>query len=151
MSTLSQFAGGNRPPKLLVQRNAVAGWTQTNISDSIAGAKNIFSGALTANTLATVLSISGAGELQYLSISPLDATTRTLRLALTIDGVLVYDYTSAAATSGPSYGGVIVGGFQSGAVPGIESLKFNSSVLVKIASSLTETNLIQIGTRYRMY
>jgi hypothetical protein len=153
MSSLAQFGGGSRPPALLVQRNSAAGWagvaTVTSI-DSAAGAKLILSGALTANTLATALSVTGSGSLQYLSILSVDATSRTLRLVLTIDGVVTYDFTSAAIAAANT-GGVIVGSGLSTLSGSLEDMRFNSSLLVQVASSLSETDKVQIGVRYRTF
>lgn len=154
MSGLSQFVGGSRPPATLVQVNAVAAWaslTGINTVNSAAYAKVILSGALTANTLATVLSVTGSGSLQYLSIKCEDATARTLRLELTIDGVVVYDFTSASISAAQG-GGVIVGNGAAGGVSAaLEDMRFNASLLVKIASNLTETDKVSVGVRYRTF
>lgn len=161
MSTLSQFAGGARAPKVIVQANAVAGWTAGGFSEFItnfaaSNAKAILSGALTANTLASVLSITGAGSLKLLGISSVDATSRTLRLELTIDGVVLYDYTSAAIAAAGN-GGMIVGstaGSSGSSTTGPfidDDLTFKTSCLVRVASSLTETDKIQINAKYWTY
>ena len=153
MSGLSQFTGGARSPKLIVNRLAVAGWTAAsgvgNTSDAAVGAKNVLSGALIANTLANVISITGGGSLRYLSASSVDATSRTIRVVITVDGTVIYDYTSAAIAAANS-GGVIVSGAAS-TTPVETDIQFKTSLLVQVASSLGETNLVQIGNKYHTY
>ena len=151
MSSLSQFTGGSRPPKLLVQGNAVAGYTPTVTGGATIGGKTILSGDLSAGVLSTALvSVSGSGELAYLEISAVDTTSRTLRLELTIDGTVVYDYTSAANTT-VNNGAVVVGANESATAPGVDPINFNSSLVIKVASSLAETNLVRIRVKYRTY
>jgi len=118
-------------------------------ADVNAGAKHILSGALTANTLATVLSITGAGVIGYLSISSIDATARTLRLQVTIDGVVAYDYTSASISSASAGIGVIGGTAQGAVTPSESAIPFNSSLVIKVASNNSETDKIGIGVKYR--
>ena len=92
-----------------------------------------------------MLTISGAGVLKFAGVQSLDTTSRTLRLKITLDGVVVFDATSAAtivsyamqvgvgdmtvyASATPSF------------MPGLERVPFNVSCLVEIASSLSETD-----------
>lgn len=102
--------------------------------------KSVSSGVLTANTLATVLNITGtAGNLWQLAYRNVDVTARTVRVKITVDSVVILDVTSASsATSGQ---GAYFAGFASTentiAVPPIS---FKSSCLIEVASSLTETN-----------
>lgn len=153
MSSLSQFAGGDKPPTSIVHSASVAGWGGVanlgTTGAANAGGKTILSGALTANTLATILSITGAGSVQYLDVISADATSRTIRVEITVDGVVVYDFTSAAiatASAGRVLIGMNIGGANS--VASLESLNFKSSFAVRVASSLSETDKVYITTRY---
>jgi hypothetical protein len=154
MSGLSQFVGGSRAPRVIVQANATPSWVQWNLVstyDQSANAKVVASGALTANTLSTVLSVTGGGQLNYLSITSVDATSRTHRLVLTIDGTSVYDYTSASFGTANA-GAVIVGNVAIGVVTvGLEQIEFKTSLTVQIASSLSETAKTNVGYKYKAY
>ena len=147
MSNLSQFIGGSRPPKSIVNISSGGGVLQACPSGTLASSKPILSGALTANTLKTLLTISGAGAIKFLAARSLDATSRTIRLKITLDGVVVYDATSAAMTS-DSYGMIAVGGMLSGAYEQLGNIEFNISLVVEVASSLTETDKVQLQTIY---
>lgn len=158
MSNLNQFLSGvhSRSPTSIVQLNSTTGYTP-NATISIAGsglnlrveAKEILSGALTSATLATALSLTGGGVISYLSIFAVDATARTLRLQLVIDGTTVFDSTSASNSTADK-GTLIIGSQASSGWATEHDIPFNSSLVVKIASSLTETNKIGIGVRYRL-
>ena len=108
-------------------------------------AKTTLSGALTANTLKTMLTISGAGVLKFAGVQSLDTTSRTLRLTITLDGVVVFDATTAATTV-TSATQVGVGGLTihtaatPSFIPEFERVPFNVSCVVEIASSLSETD-----------
>lgn len=150
------LGGGSRPPRALTNAFSTTGYTTVSSissgADASAKAKTVLSGALTANTLATVLNISGAGECNYLSISSVDATSRTMRMVVTIDGVVAFDSTSAATVTTGS-GAVVLGtaaAVTNGAV-GLEPTPFLTSFKVEIASSLSETDKIQVGYKLRTF
>ena len=157
MSNLSQFASGvqSRSPISIIQFNSTTGYTAGD-TVSIAGsglngrqgAKEILSGALTAATLATALSLTGGGILSFLTIFSVDATARTLRMQITIDGTVCFDSTSASLSSANT-GSLIIGSISDTGYAVDREIPFNSSLVIKIASSLTETNKIGIGVRYR--
>lgn len=114
--------------------------------------KSTLSGALTAGTLATMLTVSGGGVLSYLAVSAVDATARTMRLQLTLDGVIAFDSTTASISTA-NFGIMAVGSVQvySATVPNglyTAEIPFNSMV-VKIASSLTETDKVYWHIAYR--
>jgi len=111
-------------------------------------AKAVASGALTANTLATALTITGIGNVPVLAVSQADATSRTLRLQVIVDGVTVFDSTSTAATTtnraiiaAGSITQTSAGNFQ---LADGEPIRFYDSLVVKIASSLTETDKLNL-------
>lgn len=149
MSNLSQFfgSGGLKPTanygRALPVVAANAGAVQQ--------AYSVLSGACTANTLKTILSVSGKGALAWLGASNVDATSRTLSIKITIDGVVVYDATSAAIASNSSVAlahGAICASVSTGGTPNIVEgapLFYNSSLLIEFATSITETDLTRIG------
>lgn len=158
MSNLNQFLSGvmSRSPTSIIQSNSTNGYTPEAVVSTAGNglnlrvnAKEILSGALTAATLATVLNLTGGGVISYLSIFAVDATARTLRLQLVIDGTTVFDSTSAS-NSTADRGSLIIGSQASSGWPAEYAIPFNASLVVKIASSLTETNKIGIGVKYRL-
>lgn len=115
-------------------------------SGSPAGGKKVLSGALTANTLATALSVTGQGEVPWLAMHTEDATARTLRMKVTVDGTAVFDATTSSI-SASGYGQVAVGA-QTAANLCYQStspLRFKTSLLVEIASSVSETDKVSIS------
>ena len=148
MSNLNQFLGVT--PKAIFNAFSSNGATPislaTNADDIVT-----LSGALTANTLKTVLSITGGGGvLRRLGMQTVDATARTLRMKITLDGTVVFDATSASINSG-SYGIAAIGGFSgvSGYSADADQVPFAASCLVEIASSLTETDKVKTYYLYR--
>lgn len=151
MSTSSQFSGGVKTPKVIVNKYSVAGVTPV-VFNGVSSAKQVLSGALTANTLATALSITGAGELNIVGVAAVDATSRTLRLKVTLDGTSAFDCTSASnaiADRAIVAIGTVAAGSTIPWVP--QKVQFKSSCLVEIASSLTETDKLYIWLQYATY
>jgi len=125
--------------KSLYNACSTAGYTAVTSLSVNSPARNSLSGALTANTLVDLINESGsAGYISNLAIYAFDATSRTLRIVVTVDGTIIYDYTSAAFTSGGSPAGAILAGVYSatGALPPIY---YTNSIRVQYASSVTET------------
>jgi hypothetical protein len=144
MSTLSQF-GGLRSTRSIVNGCSTSGYTPFGNCTGT-NARQILSGSLTANTLKTLLTVSGGGEFHFLTVTSRDATSRTLRARLTLDGVVVFDSTSAAFTTA-TIGAVLVGAYSGGnafvVAPGV--VRFNNSAVVEVASSLTEVDMLQLN------
>ena len=143
--------GANNTTRQIVNSNATAGFTPLNISIDAASSftgKEVLSGALTANTLATVLSLTGPGEVPLLTSYTKDATVRTVRTVVIVDGVTVFDFTSAS--SGVANRGAIVAGQVAGG-PGAyyvthgNPIRFSVSLVVQQASNLTETDKIALA------
>ena len=135
---LSTVKSGGGATKRLYNRFNAAGWAATAIS-SIATAVESTSGALTANTLVDLINESGsAGEISQFSISTVDATARTIRIVITIDGTVIYDRTSATI-SGILLGAVLAGATSSVNPTTLPSIKYSNSKRIQYASSLTET------------
>lgn len=151
MSNLSQFfsGGGIKPTAIVHGTLPTPASTHRSESQRPANIEAVDSGACTAATLKTVLSVTGRGALTYLDVGVKDTTSRTSRLRITIDGTVAYDETNSAAAQArivvahgsitDSYGGQGLDG-----VP----LLFDASLLIEYASSLTETDNASIGYIY---
>lgn len=108
-------------------------------------------GALTAGVLSSALiNISGtAGELISLYMTTNDETARTMRMEVVADGVTVFDSTTASvAATGSGFWAVANGQVTSSIYVSTNPIVFNSTLTVKVASSLTETNKTQIAYSY---
>ena len=160
MSTLSQFLGSSGiKPAGIINGTAVATFhrAQSSMATSITGligttaVTPTVTGALTANTLATVLSLSGKGVISFAGCASFDATSRTHRMKITLDGVVIYDATTAATTNVADYL-LPIGSVTNHATlsPGVifEPIVFNTSLLIEYASSVSETGKTYIATRY---
>jgi hypothetical protein len=147
MSTLSQFTGGGATTSI-VNFHSSGGTSATNVNaTSTAGHREVLSGALTAATLSTLLSVTGAGRCPQLSAYAKDTTARTIRLVVEVDGVTAFDATSASVSARNS-GIYAAAGGTNPLSPG-EPIVFTSSLVVKVASSLTETDKVAIA--YSLY
>lgn len=149
MSTFSQFAGGGAT-KAVINAFSSGGVSAAGISNSVAGnsARSVLSGALTANTLATVVNITTGGQIPFLVAYTNDATARTIRLVIVCDGVTVFDATTNSIAANGTGLAAAGGAAGSGLVDG-GSIRFNASCLIRVASSLTETDKITVG--YKLY
>lgn len=151
MSILSQFTGGELPPRAIinysnsggVNANVPAASNQTNL-------KFTNSGAVTANTLKTVLSITGSGSIQFLAVGATNTTSKTQRIRVTIDGVVAYDATSSSSTS-TDVGLIAIGSTVNSTTraPVLDNVLFASSLLVEVTTSVSETDGISIRYQYR--
>lgn len=145
MSFVSQVLGGAiQATKNLYNACSTAGYTAITTIGQIQSSSVSASGALTANTLADLINESGsAGYLSQLSIFANDATSRTLRIVITVDGTVIYDKTSAAITA-VSSGAVLAGSAQNSFAP-LPPIYYTNSIRVQYASSLTETGKFTIS------
>lgn len=112
--------------------------------------KTAASGSLTANVLAQLVSVSGAGWCPLLLAYAADTTSRTIRLQVVVDGVVVFDATSSAITTINSAivaAGTVSGQATSGnsIVSDGECIRFNRSLVVRLASSVTETDKVTLA------
>ena len=141
------------PQKFVATKNIVnaistGGWPSATTLTFTDNAKVVASGALTAGVLSTVLSITGPGQCPLLAMTTADGTARTLRMQVVCDGITVFDSTSASIALN-NKGGIVAGSCDtSGRVIDGAPIYWNSSFVVKIASSLTETDKIDVAYRY---
>lgn len=106
-----------------------------------------YSGALTTDTYKTMVTITGAGALHFVALKTVDAIARTIGLRITLDGGTPIEYVDAVNATTQGIVGV---GFcpDAGDVPTFQVVPFQTSCLIEIKSSLTETNKIQLATAY---
>ena len=115
--------------------------------------RTALSGALTATTLKTMINLSGVrGVVALCALRTTDATARTIRLKITCDGVVVYDKSSAVNSSGQ---GIFSNGFSgtgsSNPFPvGANMLRFQSTFVIEISSSLSETDKLSLLYDYML-
>jgi len=141
----TNWASIGQSTKTIINAYSVAGWTAQTVNAVSQGEKVVLSGALTANTLATVFSRTGGpSEFSTLYFKTTDGTARTMRVKITIDGSVAFDFTSASI-AGPTLG-MVISGFQNSAVNVVHGpIRSSTSLVIEIASNLTETNKFEIG------
>lgn len=149
MSTLSQFTGGGST-KAIVNAYSSGGVSPPSFSidaTAVLGTREVLSGAVTANTLKTLLTVSQAGQMPYLSFYSKNSTSRTVRCVIVADGVTVYDATTPAiATGGRGYPVAFSATWNGAqAVTLGTPLRWASSLVIQVASSLTETDNVAIA------
>lgn len=137
-----------KPVALIINNGGIVATTLTSTGPNLSGSEwnllKVASGALTANTLKTLIDRTGAGKINFLTVTAQDTTSRTMRIKITIDGVVVYNVTSAAnVTNG---GGIIaIGAYGPTAAALVYGcVEYDTSFKVEIASSLTETNKLAV-------
>lgn len=154
MSDLAQFFGGQLATTAIVNAHSSGSPAGISLSTVQQLAKAVLSGALTADTLATVVSISGRGWVPICAVQQEDTTSRTLRLQVIVDGVTVFDSTSAASTT--QYRGIVAAGNHTQDTSGkyqltdsSNAIRFLTSCVIKVASSLSETD--KLSVLYKAY
>lgn len=133
----------------IITGQSVAGFTLLNYSTSTPPYKRVNCGSLTANTLTTVFSKTTAPiSMSQLAIVTADATARTMRVVVEVDGVTVYDFTSSSNSASERC--CILAGVQIYNQPlPLEPIRSESSVVIKVASNLTETDKFYIDYAYQ--
>ena len=131
--------------KHLYNACSTAGYTALGGIQSAQLARVSTSGSLTANTLVDLINESGsAGYISQLSIFTNDATSRTLRIVVTVDGTSIYDFTSAAIAS--ANGGAVLAGQRQGTESwSLPPIYYTNSIRIQYASSVTETGKFTIS------
>lgn len=118
------------------------------------GFSSALSGAMTAGVPKPMLSISGsAGEMPYLQVGTIDATSRTVRLRVTVDGqTSPYAFDSITGPITTASLGIMAAGNRSSTVisPWSTPIRWTNSLVIEIYSSLTETDKLYVGYRYNL-
>ena len=154
MSTLSQFAGGIKPPKVIVGSDSTVGtgaaYATNNNQRTNSNLRQTLSGALTAATYKDLVTVTGSGCLKFLGSQAQDTTSRDMYIKVTIDGTQVVERTVLANTVNLA-GAIAVGAVgTSTAGDGMvfDHLYFNSSMVIAVKSSLSETDKVAAVYNY---
>jgi hypothetical protein len=159
MTDVKQFRA-IRAPSSIVGPSSPSGANAMPLFDYVAGPQAYgmavtLSGAVTANVYKTVLSITGAGVVNYLGARTLNSTAKIASLRVTIDGIVLVDI---ATTSVNHVNRILTAiGYltHTTATPihylSYNPVAFNSSLLVEIASSVTETDQTQLISNYVVF
>ena len=158
MSDAQQFLSGGIPkPSGLINGSAVLPRVDCSTNPFAfvypGYLKTPVTGSLTANTLATVLNLSGRGVISFLGCSNVAAAARSHRFKVTLDGVVVFDATSVSVNADtvyfPAIGQIAPINLAGGNFAYIqEPIYFDKSLLVEYASNLTEVGQTYIAYRY---
>lgn len=112
--------------------------------------RQTLSGALTANTYKSLISVTGQGVLKFCASGQTDSTSRTQSLRITIDGVVVFEKAVASITT-PNKGILGFGGaVDATTMARFDRCRFNASLLVEVKSSITETDKMYTLTNYEV-
>ena len=136
----SIVGGGHKAPTSLVSRQVTVSPTTIFGGTSFALAHIgpvIFSGALTAGVLKSLVASSSPGFVKLVTLWVTDATSRDIRLQIELDGLVVYD--SSVPVIGANRGITAVGSVSNSAVFTFERIPYNT-IDVSISSSLTENS-----------
>ena len=140
-------SNGSRPSISIVNKFSAGGYSVGTINNVLG--KEILTGALTADTYATILEVtSGPGFLTILSVVANDTTARTLTIKLTIDGTEIFEATSDSITSADT--GIIVLGTYEGAgiLSDANGRPWKTSLKIEVKSSLSETDKSTVYVAY---
>lgn len=155
MSFISQFSSGNKSTRQINNHVSTTGFAWQGGHTAQPFTKSALSGAMTANTLKTVLSISGnGGRLDFFELTnAAPVSSHTARIKITVDGVVVFDSTSASTSSGGSWISIVAtqtdASVSQPTMSGIP-IVWNSSLLIEVASSATETDKFTYYYRYNL-
>lgn len=152
LNLVSAGALGNTPKSIIGTDSAALGLPMSAVA-GYSGALNLkktLAGALTANTYKTLLSVTGAGVLNFLALLAMDATARTASIRLTLDGVVVSTRTGNIAAVNDGF--LVVGSAPfntTNSAAGMDAVPFSLSMLVEVKSNLTETDTLATFINYR--
>jgi len=151
MSVFTQFVGGGRISSIINRDSS--GGTSNNLTSASSLTRQLSSGSTgAAGTLTTILSVTGRGTINFCAPACADATARTIRLKITVDGVSIFDATSSSISTA-NHGIVGIGAFNYTTAPFIvfQPINFYTSLLVQIASSVSsETDKINTFVNYEI-
>ena len=144
MSTLAQFIGGVRPPKVLNNYWSGAGTgavLNTFDNNTIHNPGKKFVPSLSAGALTTLLSITGSGGLDVLSFQQNTTISKNIRIKVTLDGNVIFDQTSpniSSSNQGLTVLGKVSQGISARGIVGGQPIIFNSSLLIEVSSSTAD-------------
>lgn len=131
----------------IINAYSSGGASSSNLATGALG-KKVASGAGTGGTLAPALSVTGGGYCPYLICYSNSATpAHTIRCQVIVDGIIAFDATSDTITTTINRGITVVDCVPSGTEygPSGVEIRFNSSLVVNIASSQSGTDYVAIN------
>ena len=144
----------NLPPatSLITNKYSAGGTSINNVYSSGSYGVAVASGVGTGGTLSTALNITGGGYVPYLVCYSNSATpTHTIRCQVIVDGITAFDATSDSIATTVGRGMAVVDSLPLVAATsgtGVP-IRFNSSLVVKFASSQSGTDYVAI--RYELH
>ena len=139
----------NLPPATSLITNAYSSGGASSTSLLTSRGVKVATGAGTGGTLGTLLNVAGAGYVPFLlAYSNSAVPTHTVRCQVIIDGITAFDATSDSIATTANRGLVVVDAVHSGVANGLPSglpLRFNSSLVVNVASSQSGTDYAAIS------
>ena len=100
---------------------------------------------------AALVNVAGRGRLNLAAAYTKDASPRTVRLQIVVDGVTIFDATSSSvSTTGRGIVGVGCVDVTNGA-QAFQPVDFYQSLVIKIANSLNETDKVALGANYETW
>lgn len=159
MSNALQFRGVRSPITIISADSFGISGNIPSLSDNITlhnalGLKRTLSGATTANNYKNLLSVNGAGVLQFAGCYTNNTTLKTFGLKVVIDGITIYDTTTGVSTNAIARGLVAAGvcyydGNNAILHGHYSQMYFNSSLSIDIKSSASsETDGMAILYNY---
>ena len=144
---LSNLVGGTGATTSIKNAFSVTGYTRGQVDVDNAAVQTL-SGALTAGVLKTILDEPYACRMSYLSVRVVDSAVVTIRVQVTVDGVIVYNSASAdmaGINTGVCLAGMLRTGGLNNKIPDIVS---TSSLKIEVASSVSATDKLLIQWLY---
>ena len=132
------FKSGNGPVASIINAFSAGGTSVTSLSSgATTGSLTVNAGGAysgTPGTLQTIISHTGRGRVNVLNAYATNATARTIRVKITVDGTVVFDATSASVSASGA-GMKIIGSLDSSAVV-YQPIDYQESLLIEAASSV---------------
>lgn len=157
MSSVSRKPYTPPTPKKLYNAYSTAGASLQILNNPPPGALMI-TGGQTPNVLQTILSVTGSGTISYLQVglSNQNAAGVNMRCQVTLDGVIVFDSTSANTPSnsqGYLYGmdviGLTTGSTAGGLQMALDTITFQKSMSIAVCSSWNSSNAVNAAVIYK--
>lgn len=141
------FRGSYGPPATIVNAYSAGGVSTSSLGAGPSlNTVEVTAGSAysaSAGTLQTVISHTGRGRLNALAVYAKNATARTIRLQLTIDGTVVFNATSNSISASGT--GMMVVGVVSTSTLVMQPIDYNESLLIEVASSVSSDAAANIG------
>lgn len=151
MTTMTQLYGGGSGPVSSLQRSFNVTGTFAAQVGRLSPA-SVLSGSMTAAASKNILTVAGRGRLLFAAVSVVDATPRTLTPNIKIDGlsILAPPLSFSSTGEGCDLVGAAVYTSDSG-IAMFEPIDFQSSLVIDLTGSLTETDKATIYYRYQVW